>query len=77
MIKQLCIAACISLPLAALAANPAQAPASQPGAKSSKGELKAQQNRGAKMGACLKQADDKCLTGTERKTFLGECVKAP
>ena len=44
--------------------------------KTSQGELKAQQNRGAKMGACQKQAEDKALTGLERKKFLGECVKA-
>jgi len=82
MIKQITIAACLSLPLLALAADAAPPAAAASAAvapmasKTSQGELKAQQNRGAKMGACQKQAEDKALTGLERKKFLGECVKA-
>jgi len=83
MIKQLTIAACLSLPLLGMAAD-AAAPAATPASaavapavsKTSQGELKAQQGRGAKMGACQKQADEKALNGLERKKFLGECVKA-
>lgn len=79
MIKHLIITASLSLPLLAMAADAPAAPAAPASAaqtgKAGQVELKAQQNRGAKMGACQKQADDQGLNGLERKKFVGECVR--
>lgn len=63
MLRKLLIAACLVLPVAALAADE-QKPARK---------MTAQQQ---KMGTCNKEAGDKKLAGAERKKFMSECLKA-
>lgn len=63
MIRKLLIAACLVLPVAAMAAD-------EPKAEK---KMTAQQQ---KMGACNKEAGDKKLAGDERKKFMSECLKA-
>ncbi len=60
MIKRLLIAACLALPLAALA-------------QSEKKEMTPQQKR---MATCNKDAGAKKLEGDARKTFMKECLSA-
>lgn len=62
MIRNVLIAACLVLPVAAMAAD-------------DKGEKKmsAQQQ---KMGTCNKEAGDKKLAGDDRKKFMSDCLKA-
>ncbi len=62
MLKQVLIAACLALPLAAVAADKK--------AEGSK-ELTPQQQ---KMGACNKEAGEKKLAGDERKKFMSSCL---
>ena len=62
MIRNLLIAACLVLPVAAMAADD----------KAEK-KMTAQQQ---KMGTCNKEAGDKKLAGDERKKFMSECLKA-
>ncbi len=64
MIRKLLIAACLALPVAAMAAD-------EP-AKTEK-KMTAQQQ---KMGTCNREAGDKKLAGDERKKFMSECLKA-
>ncbi len=63
MIRKLLIAACLVLPVAAMAAD-------EPKAEK---KMTAQQQ---KMGACNKEAGDKKLAGDERKQFMSQCLKA-
>ncbi len=63
MIRKLLIAACLVLPVAAMAAD-------EPKAEK---KMTAQQQ---KMGACNKEAGDKKLAGDERKQFMSTCLKA-
>jgi hypothetical protein len=60
MLKTVLIAACLALPLAALAAD-------------DKKELTPQQQ---KMASCNKEAGSKKLAGDERKKFMSECLSA-
>jgi len=65
MLKQVLIAACLALPLVAVAADDKKAT----GAK----ELTPQQQ---KMSSCNKEAGDKKLAGDDRKKFMSECLSA-
>ena len=58
MLKHVLIAACLALPLAALAAD-------------EKKEMTPQQQ---KMSSCNKEAGDKKLAGEERKKFMSTCL---
>jgi psiF repeat len=58
MLKKVLIAACLSLPLAAMAAD-------------DKKELTPQQQ---KMATCNKEAGEKKLAGEERKKFMSTCL---
>jgi len=60
MFKPFLFAACLSLPLAAFAADAEKA-------------ANPQQN---KMGVCNKEAGAKSLKGEERKKFMSECLSA-
>jgi hypothetical protein len=63
MIRKFLIAACLILPVAAMAAD-------EPKAEKS---LTPQQQ---KMGTCSKEAKDKKLAGDDRKHFMSECLKS-
>lgn len=63
MLKQLLIAACIAVPLAAVAQDK-MAPEKKPTAQQQK------------MTTCNKDAGDKKLAGDERKKFMSECLSA-
>lgn len=58
MLKHVLIAACLALPLAAVAAD-------------EKKEMTPQQQ---KMANCNKEAGDKKLAGEERKKFMSSCL---
>jgi len=58
MLKHVLIAACIALPLAAMAAD-------------EKKEMTPQQQ---KMSSCNKEAGEKKLAGDERKKFMSSCL---
>ena len=58
MLKQVLIAACLALPLAAVAAD-------------EKKEMTPQQQ---KMASCNKEAGDKKLAGEDRKKFMSTCL---
>ena len=58
MLKHVLIAACIALPLAAMAAD-------------EKKEMTPQQQ---KMASCNKEAGEKKLAGDERKKFMSSCL---
>jgi len=60
MLKHVLIAACIALPLAAMAAD-------------EKKEMTPQQQ---KMSSCNKEAGEKKLAGDERKKFMSTCLSA-
>lgn len=60
MLKHALIAACLALPLAAVAAD-------------EKKEMTPQQQ---KMASCNKEAGDKKLAGDERKKFMSTCLSA-
>ena len=60
MLKNVLIAACLTLPLAAVAADP-------------KKEMTPQQQ---KMATCNKEAGEKKLAGDERKKFMSTCLSA-
>lgn len=60
MLRQLAVAACLTLPFAAFAAE-------------AKNEMTPQQQ---KMADCNKQAGDKKLAGDERKKFMSTCLSA-
>ena len=63
MLKHVLIAACIALPLAALAADEKK--------PTDKKEMTPQQQ---KMASCNKEAGDKKLAGDERKKFMSSCL---
>jgi hypothetical protein len=65
MLKQIVIAACLALPLAALAADE-KMPA----------EEKKATPQQQKMAACNKEAGEKKMAGGERKAFMKECLSA-
>ena len=63
MLKHVLIAACIALPLAAVAADEKK--------PTDKKEMTPQQQ---KMASCNKEAGDKKLAGDERKKFMSSCL---
>jgi hypothetical protein len=63
MLKHALIAACLALPLAAVAADE----------KKPAKEMTPQQK---KMSSCNKEAGEKKLAGDERKKFMSECLSA-
>ena len=65
MLKHVLIAACLALPLAAVAADEK---------KSTETKEKTPQQQ--KMAACNKEAGDKKLAGDERKKFMSDCLSA-
>ncbi|HET9024286.1 MAG TPA: PsiF family protein [Burkholderiaceae bacterium] len=65
MLKHVLIAACLALPLAAVAADDKK--------PVEKKEMTPQQQ---KMASCNKEAGDKKLAGDERKTFMSTCLSA-
>jgi len=65
MLKHVLIAACLALPLAAMAADEQRA--------TEKKELTPQQQ---KMANCNKEAGEKKLSGDERKKFMSTCLSA-
>ena len=65
MLKHVLIAACLALPLAAMAADEKTA--------TQKKELTPQQQ---KMASCNREAADKKLAGDERKKFMSTCLSA-
>jgi hypothetical protein len=65
MLKHVLIAACLALPLAAVAADEQKA--------TGKKEMTPQQQ---KMASCNKEAGDKKLAGDERKKFMSTCLSA-
>ncbi len=67
MLKHVLIAACLALPLAAVAAD------TNTSATKEKKELTPQQQ---KMSSCNKEAGEKKLAGDERKKFMSECLSA-
>lgn len=64
MLKHVLIAACLTLPLAALAADTKTAEKKEPTAQQQK------------MSACNKTAGEKKLSGEERKKFMSTCLSA-
>jgi hypothetical protein len=62
MLKQVFIAACLALPLAAVGADPTA---------TDKKEMTPQQQ---KMATCNKEAGDKKLAGDDRKKFMSSCL---
>jgi hypothetical protein len=69
MIKQVLIAACLVLPLSAMAQTKPAAPAAPAAAPA----MTTQQE---KMTACNKTAGEKKLEGDARKTFMSECLSS-
>ena len=65
MLKHVLIAACLALPLAAVAADEKAA--------TQKKELTPQQQ---KMASCNREAADQKLAGDERKKFMSTCLSA-
>jgi conjugal transfer/entry exclusion protein len=65
MLKHVLIAACLALPLAAVAADEKAATQTK--------ELTPQQQ---KMASCNREAGDKKLAGEERKKFMSTCLSA-
>jgi len=65
MLKHVLIAACIALPLAAVAADEKK--------PTEKKEMTPQQQ---KMASCNKEAGEKKLAGDERKKFMSTCLSA-
>jgi hypothetical protein len=65
MLKHVLIAACLALPLAAVAADEKAATRTK--------ELTPQQQ---KMASCNREAGDKKLAGEERKKFMSTCLSA-
>jgi len=65
MLKHVLIAACLALPLAAVAADDKAATQTK--------ELTPQQQ---KMASCNREAGDKKLAGEERKKFMSTCLSA-
>ncbi len=65
MLKHVLIAACLALPLAAVAADEKAATRTK--------ELTPQQQ---KMASCNREAGDKKLAGEERKKFMSSCLSA-
>ena len=63
MLKHVLIAACLALPLAAVAADEKK--------PAEKKEMTPQQQ---KMASCNKDAGDKKLAGDERKKFMSSCL---
>jgi hypothetical protein len=63
MLKHVLIAACLALPLAAMAADEKKA--------TEKKEMTPQQQ---KMANCNKEAGEKKLSGEERKKFMSSCL---
>jgi hypothetical protein len=63
MLKHVLIAACIALPLAAVAADEKKATEQK--------EMTPQQQ---KMASCNKEGGDKKLAGDERKKFMSSCL---
>ena len=63
MLKHILIAACLALPLAAVAADEKKATEQK--------EVTPQQQ---KMASCNKEAGDKKLAGDERKKFMSNCL---
>ena len=65
MLKHVLIAACLALPLAAVAADEKK--------PTEKKEMTPQQQ---KMATCNKEAGDKKLAGEDRKKFMSTCLSA-
>jgi Ni/Co efflux regulator RcnB len=64
MLKQILMAACLALPLAAVAAD----------TTTSSKEKKEKTPQQQKMASCNKEAGDKKLSGEERKKFMSDCL---
>lgn len=65
MLKHVLVAACLALPLAAVAADDKK--------PAEKKEMTPQQQ---KMSSCNKEAGDKKLAGEDRKNFMSTCLSA-
>jgi len=68
MLKHALIAACLALPLAAVAADTKSAATTT--------EHKEKTPQQQKMAACNKEAGDKKLAGDDRKKFMSTCLSA-
>lgn len=68
MLKHALIAACLALPLAAVAADTKSATTTT--------ETKEKTPQQQKMTTCNKEAGDKKLSGEDRKKFMSTCLSA-